>query len=267
MGSLDTGTGLTDVAVSGTYAFVATYNQDVKLQVIDVSNPSVPVLKSSLETPNALLWLQKIVLVGRYVYLGGLKDDKGEFAIVDVINPLAPVLRGKLALSANVNGIAIKGNRAYLATNMTAGEIAIIDISNPVAPSLIKNVDIFGPGQATDVYFDLAKNRGYVSREPGGENTKELAIYDISDIDNPVLIGGMDSAMPLKGVVEGNGLAFLSVGDANNEFQVFNVANPAAVFQMSTLNYPQDVMDMALEQNIVYVAVRSNDAVKIITAK
>lgn len=266
MGSIDTGTGLTDVAVSGTYAFVATYNQTKKLQVIDVANPNAPVLKVSLETPNALQWLQKITLSGRYLYMSGLTDNKGEFVIVDVSNPLAPVMKGKLALGKDVNGVAIKGNRAYLATNDSAGEIIIVDISDPMSPSVIKSVNMPGSGIANDVYFDLARNRAFLAREPDGVETQELVALDISDIENPTVIGGVDAAMPFKGVVESNNLAFISVGDANNEFQVFSITNISAPVRLSTLNYPQDVMDMALENNVVYVAVRSNDAVKIITA-
>jgi len=268
LGSINTGNGLTDVAVSGTWAFATTESQSDKLQVFDVSNTSNPTLKSQVTVSNAVTYPVSIAVDGRYAYVGSLLDNLGEFGIFNISNPLAPSLAGSLKVQADVNSVAIKGNRAYLATSKDNAEILIVDISNPASPSVVGQLDIPGNGDANDVYFDLKQNRAFVSRQAEGvASNPEVAILDISNINVPSIIGSIQSNTGVLAAIESGNLIFASCDVSNAEFQVFSVQDLANPTQWSTVNYPQTVGDMALEDNVIYVAVRSNDAIKILTAQ
>lgn len=267
-GSLDTGAGLMDVAVSGTVAYAITTNQSDKLQVINIANHAAPVLVRGITPVGVLAHPKSIVLDRKNIYIGGKYDDLGEFAIFDLDDPLTPTLRGHLKIAADVNSVAVKDNRAYLATSLDNGEILIVDITDQDNPSVIKQVDIPGTGDANDVFFDLRQKRAYVAcNAEGAAANPEMAVLNIADIENPTLISALNSNTGFSRVVESGNLAFVASQDANQEFQVFDLRNLAAPVFMSGVNYPQDAMDLALEDNVVYAAVRSNDAIKIITAK
>ena len=268
LGSINTGEGLTDVAVSGTWAFATTENQSDKLQVFDVSDASNPTLRSQVTVSNAVTYPVSIALDGHYAYVGSLLDNLGEFGIFNISNPLAPSLAGSLKVQADVNSVAIKGNRAYLATSKDNAEILIVDISNPASPSVVGQLDIPGNGDANDVYFDLKQNRAFVSRQAeGAASNPEIAILDISAVNSPSIIGSIQSNTGVLAAIESGNLVFASCDVSNAEFQVFSVQNLASPEYWSSVNYPQTVGDMALEDNVVYVAVRSNDAIKILTAQ
>lgn len=276
-GSINTGAGLLDVAVTGTYAFAIadydiTQHNNSELQVIDISSPTNPILRTRYTFTGAFQHPIVIKIKGRYAYLGGDRheneaDDHEEFAIVDIQNPLAPVLKGSMHVDGNVNDIVFKGNYAYLATTKDTAEVTVADIIDPLHPSIAKELDLTSNYNANGIYFHATNTRAYVVRDAGGTNAMELGVLNTATIDNPTDLGGADNNNSLLEVIQSGTLIFLSVDVANLEFQVYKLGSANTPVYYSGLNFPQVVKDMVLENNFIYVAVRSNDALKIITSQ
>ena len=68
-------------------------------------------------------------------------------------------------------------------------------------------------------------------------------------------------------VVARDDLAFIASSNSNREFQVINISDPNNPSLWSYFNFPQVATGIDYEDNLVYVSVRSNDALRIITSQ
>ncbi len=270
VGSTNTGPGLNGVDAAGTYAYVANNKTSDQLQIIDVSNQSAPTSTSSFTLPGvsgsgAVGW--SVLYYGGKVYISTKKASGPEFHIIDVSNPASPASLGSKEINADVNAITINGNIAYIATSDTE-ELKALDISNPA--SIVQVGGYSAPGDSEDgKSFSIFGNKLYMGRLVGGDHDDhhELHILDISSSTTPQNLGSKDIAASVNGLVIRDGLAFLGTSDSNKEFQVWDVSNPQDIEFWSSFNFPQVATGVDYEDNLVYVSVRSNDALRIVTSQ
>jgi len=264
--SLNTGPGLNAVDKSGDYAYVANDSSNPQLQIINVSNINSPSLAATLKLPGTSMKAISVMYANSKVYIGTEKGDGPEFHIVDVSNPTAPNWLGSFEINGNVNGIYVRGNLAYIA-NATARELKILDVSNPASVTEIGSYD--APGESEDgKSLDVVGGKLYLGRLVGGNhvNHHEFHIIDVTNPASPQNLGSKDLAADLNSLKIRDNLAFLATGDSNREFQVWDISNPANINLWSYFNFPQVATGIDYEDNLVYVAVRSNDALRIITS-
>ncbi len=168
------------VAVSGDYAFVASYI----LEVFDVSDPSNPTKVGTANARNAY----DVVVRDRYAYVAGLEYG---LRILDVSDPTAPREVGLIDTGnsfAGARGIALAGNYAYIAATDTG--LRVIDVSDPSSPVEVGSLDV--GSRATDVA--VAGTHALVSmRYVGGDTVRGLRVVDISDPAHPVERGFFDT--------------------------------------------------------------------------
>jgi Tfp pilus assembly protein PilV len=264
---LNTGDGLNAIDVSGDYVYVANNDKDVShLQVIDVSNINDPSMISQFWFTDAGEAVT-VFYSDDKVYVGTKKSGGGkEFHIVDVTDPYHLSLVGDLEIGEDVNGIFVKEDKAYLATS-DSDELIIVDIIDPADLSIHSTFGV--PGNSEDgktVY--IVGDKLYLGRLIGGKHTNhhEFHILDITDTLNPSNLGSVDLATSLNDIVVRSNLAFLATSLPNSEFQIWDISDPAAPSLFTTFNFPQVATGIDFEDNLVYVSVRSNDALRIITS-
>lgn len=170
-------------------------------------------LVGSLNTVG-IVW--DVAVSGTYAYLA-VNGIPG-FRVVDVSNPSAPQEVAVLNGSWNANGVFVKGNVAYVATDFHG--LTIVDVSSPAAPSLLGSLDT---GTSWDV--EVFGNTAYVAGGFGG-----LHIIDVASPQNPSLLATYDPSGDSKGqqeglVVRGN-YVYLADGDAG--LQIVDISNPNA---------------------------------------
>ena len=130
-----------NVDVNGGFAYVAA--GATGLQVVNVGNPSSPVIVAALDTPGNA---NDVRVLGNRVYIA---DGSAGLRIIDVTNPVAPVTLGSLDTTGEANDVIVSGNYAYVADGVSG--VQIIDISNPAAPTLVRTVDTPGTARGVDV--------------------------------------------------------------------------------------------------------------------
>lgn len=228
---------LSNIAVSGNYAYIVGADDNTELKIIDISNPVSPVQVGTFNAAgnaNAL----GVFVSGNYVYMTRASSANYEFAVIDVTNPASPTLSGSLSFTANVNEVAVVGNYAYLATSDVSNELRIADVTNKSSPALAGSLNLsagnaattigaFGTtaviGAGTLLYIvnasnpalpiqvsattitgtindiSLGNNNNYVFM--GTTNTAgELTIYDISNQSAPAFVGLYNAAGTYNGV-------------------------------------------------------------------
>jgi hypothetical protein len=98
-------------------------------------------------------------------------------------------------------------------------------------------------------------------------NHHEFHILDISSSSLPQNLGSKDIGADVNDLRIRDNLAFLATADSNKEFQVWNISDPTNITLWSSFNFPQVATGIDYEDNVVYVSVRSNDALRIITSQ
>lgn len=268
--SLNTGPGMNslDLDFYGKFAYIANQSDANQLQIIDITNISAPSLITSYKLPGNSEEGLSIFALGNYVYLGTEDSENGrEFHVVDVSNPSAPQSVGSLEISDDVNAIHVQNNYAYLATAYSS-ELLILDVSNPTSPTLAGQYDASGNSEDGRAVYIIG-SKLYLGRLLGGVSAAnhELHILSVSDPVNPVNLGSQNFSSSIIDLISRDYLLFLATNNSNEEFQVWNISNPTSLTKISGFNFPQVATGIDYENNLVYVSVRSNDALRIITSQ
>lgn len=267
-GNVNTSGGLNAVALSGSYAFVANQDETESLQVINVSNPNSPLLATSLNLGSSDSSARSIAIHGAYAYIGKENSSDGpEFFIVDITNPLQPVVRGSLEIGGDVRRIAVHNNRVILGTGKDDAELIIVNATSPSSPVQTTSYNPPGANDALGLYVNPQDNRAYLTRSGGSSSNPDIYLFDLTNPDTPILLGTDVLGSSVNAVFAADNLAFFGTSASSEEFKIFEASNPVLMTYYSGLNFPQVSIDLRFEDNIVYVAARSNDALRIVTSQ
>ncbi len=252
-----------DVAVSGDYAYIATIDPPVSngyanitvgnrgLKVIDISNPSLPSVVGSVDTP---LGSSGVAVYGDCAYTVG----HGGFYVIDIKSPSSPMIVGFVDTSGDPTCISIFSEYAYIADGLL---LHVVDISNPSLPSIARSIDtpylrsrmtfsghyayvVGGDGlHVLDVRFprfprivkcveitgqpmDIAISGNYAFVT---DHWVGLQLIDIKSPGSPVIIGSFDTPLAYGIAASGN-YAYI-VGHAG--LQVLAIAYPTSYPKIS----------------------------------
>ena len=250
---------LASIDYNSDYVYGASTGVIPDLKVIDAHNPANLSVTSDL---NLITFVnaKSVLKVNTTVYLGVQKTAfNGEFFTIDVTNPSNPSQLDVFEINGNVNKIAYKNHLAYVATSRDDRELFILNVSDPHNISQAGYFDISGTSDATSVFVQSA-SRVFL----GTGNV--LYILDATDPLHVSIIGSLDVGGTINDIYVAGSLAFLATSNSNQEFQVINVSDPAHPALHSYLNFSQVATGVDYQDNIVYVSVRSNDGLRIITS-
>ncbi len=131
-GGYSVGAGVSAISVRGSYAYLATDRKSDELVILDVSNPSAPILAGSYNVVSASGWGdgESVYQRGLELYLGlTYATGSPEIYTLDVSKPSVPSL-----VSAYVAGSSVVGEFArdslLFALTSTSQQLQILDASN-----------------------------------------------------------------------------------------------------------------------------------------
>ena len=261
--------------MANTHAYVANQDPNGQLQIIDISDLSNPLLvaTSSLQGVDPSGSYPAAISIFYYnsrVYVGTAETAGPEFHIFDVSNPLSPIELGQIELTHNVHEIYVKNGLAYLSTSANSQELIILDINDPVNITELGSFNAAGSQDSFSLH--TLGNKLYLGRKKGNAANPELYILNTTTATSVISLGsktinlnGANSA--IVGIIVSGPLAFLATTDPNAGFQVWNISDPGSISNWSTFNYSEVAADMDFENNLIYIANRSNDALRIIKSK
>lgn len=267
-GELETGPGLNDVAIANGFAFLANMDSTNHLLIANISNPVAPYLIKSYRLTGNTEQALTVAATGTAVIMGTASNSGSEIYVVNVENPTSPAILAEFEVGANVNNMFIKGDKVYIATSHDNQEVIILDIANPGNPAIIATINLPSTNDAIGIFVNYQDNRLYAARKTSAvANSPEAVIYSVKDPANPQFLGSLEFGNDIYSAYGADNLMFIATSYSSQEFQLFNAVNPANLQYWIGLNFPQNAVDMVLEDNVVYVAVRSNDALRIITSE
>jgi len=150
------------------------------MEVIDISNPSIPHSLGSLRNGGDA---RAVKVRENLVYLA---SDDTDLQIIDVDDPVNPEIVAEINGFETAYDIALLGHLAYVAAYQQG--LTIIDISDPSTPLPLLTSEP-SVRQHTDV--KISGSYAYVGNGEFG-----LIVYDISNPTNPMYIGGNSTFYP-----------------------------------------------------------------------
>jgi len=185
-----------DVKIRGNFAYFASGNG---LIIVNVSDKSNPALVSNLNLGGGIS--QDLVLSGNYAYIA-LRSDG--VRVVDISNPNSPSLVASITdgyfpgylTGSWAYSVDIKGNYLYVADTFQE-KISVFNIYNPASPVLVRTVSV--PGAAhpdSPRVFTVVQDVLYV-----GSGRYGLYVFDITDPSNPTELYNIGKPPILGGTV------------------------------------------------------------------
>lgn len=208
-GSLDTELNFYRVFVSGDFAYVSEkVNPSTEnLKIINISEPSSPVLTSSIAISNSI---SGIYVLGNYVYIANGSEG---LKVVDVSNVNRPQVVASIDTNGTAHSLFVSGNYAYIA-NGTSG-LMIIDISDLTKLKRIGSV--YTQSEAFDL--DIVGSHAYLAG-----TSKGLTIINISNPTSPQITSSVDSIGSAYNIsVSGN---YAYIGKYSGGFELIDISNP-----------------------------------------
>lgn len=137
-----------DVALAGSYAYVAL--GDGGLLILDVSNPAHPTSAGQYHPSGRT---ERVQVVGTRAYLGtrthrgggcGGEGWRGQVLILDIQDPVKPVLLGRFVTSYELTDFCVDGDRLYAGdTGFEVSDFYVVDVRDASHPArLSANVGI-----------------------------------------------------------------------------------------------------------------------------
>jgi hypothetical protein len=155
----------------GKYAYSGSLGSQT-INVVDVSNPSNPVLVGSVNigvSPYDIAYSDGYIFTTNYI--------SGSMSIVNVKNPVSPTLVTSTAISSNSQSIAVSGRYAYFAG---AAKFSVVDVADVSRPLVVREIVTAGNPVAVTVSGRYA----YVANYSGST----VYIVDISGTEVSSLI-------------------------------------------------------------------------------
>ncbi len=230
------------LAISGQYAYMASPNN--ALEIINIADPQNLVLSGEF-TSSQFNW--GLDVSSNYAYM---TDRYGGFKIIDVSDSQSPELLSDFNYSRYVYQVGITGNMAIVAD--TTHFLKILNLSYPDSLFRLPN---YGMGPWING-IEIVGNLALFSSQSGYESG--LYIFDISNIERPVLLGRSLDTFTYAGDLAIDSTYVYLLSDAG--FHVINISDPSSPwrqghFYISNYNRPNDI---AIKDSIAYVA--ANDS-------
>ena len=220
--------GAVDLQVVGDYAYVCSYT-GASLAVVDVSDPTDPIVIGSTGTLTNLAGARAVCVSGNHAYVAAFDADR--LTIINISDPTTPVEVGSVTGSNldGAEGVCVSGNYAYV-TAYEVDKLTVVDITDPTNPTELGSV----AGTYTNRIRKLNIVGNYAYATAYADDS--LTIFNISDPTTPVQVG-TTGVLPNMGgaydVYVSGAYAYVSASDGY-DLTIFNISDPTALVQVGT---------------------------------
>ena len=185
---------------------------------------------------------------------------------IDVSNPASPSVISQFSIDGNVNDFTATGDKLYVITSASNKDVWIYDITNPANPTFVSNNDVANESEGLSIFMQETQT-GSTANLLAGSNENELIVVAATTTSQMYVRSRLNLGSSINDIicVEGN-LAFLSTSNSNKEFVIVNIVNPDNIVEYASLNFPQQGTGIDFADNKVFMSVKSNDALRIITS-
>jgi hypothetical protein len=209
--------------------------------IVDVSNPSFPILIESTSTSG---WGYDVCVLSPYTYAYTADDWEG-IHIIDITNPTNPQVDTALYAADVSYDIVVDNSKAYIANNLAG--LKIIDVSYPSSPFDLGSYDTIGqiPFMKTVVAKDSFAFIPWFGNP-------WMRVVDVIDPTNPRLAGFPDSCQAVsEDMIIRDTFLYIA---ADYRFLIYNIAHPRQPRLVGSCNLPTGSAGLCIQDTFAYVA-------------
>ena len=214
LGSVELEGNIIAVDADGDGARVAALAWGGELSFVDASNPSLPIIRSSLPTQGVDLSIANTIVAVA-------EGDQG-VVLLDVTDLEMPTVAGRISTSDPARAVALDSDIAVigLAVNdVVEGAIAIYDVSDPNNPILMAQL----PTSNWVYAVDVADSKAAIL------TGSSILMIDISNPSAPVELGSSDLRFGIPEDIAIDG-SFVHVSSWSGSYHVIDFSNPSGPF-------------------------------------
>jgi hypothetical protein len=231
------------IAVNDGLALITTLDYPCLLEIVDVQNPTFPIILSSLDIPGTAA---KVAYNNEVAYVAAFSEG---LQIVDISDPVNPFIVGSVDTPGSAVDVDIDGEIAYV-TDFKSG-LQIMNVADTENPTIIANVE-----PEIECAFNTTINNGlaYVSETTlEGLRYDSITVIDIDDPSNPVVLKGNGELNTNNSfTIAGN---FAYAYDSQRQLKVIDLSdpvNPVVGSIIEKLGY--SCAELAVADGFLYVA-------------
>jgi len=263
---------VSDIYISGKYAYVTTISVTENFYIIDISDPITPVIVGSLNLPSNTA-ARGVHVLGKYAYI--VTDETGDdFHIIDISDPTAPIEVRSLNLPNSAFGVYVSGKYAYVVNNDVTGstcpaqcEFHIIDLTGIDAPtanigalqssniSVTENITI-----GNDAYIGngLVVGSGGILSQGGlsvsGGDIRHVGGSFLQTVGSgPTIVGSLNLPTSGRGVHISGKYAYVTTLSTGNDLHIIDISTPSTPIEVGSLNLPHSANSVYVSSKYAYV--------------
>ena len=255
--------GISALSLKDNYLYAASANDTRELAIFNIADPPNTSEAGFLNLSGSSDAISVLVIPNSNVVAIGRKDSAPyEISFVDVSNPASPNAINQWVADGDINDFIYANRKLYAVSEDSDDDIWTFNVSNPSTPSLIGTYNLADGTEDISAGFQLPGNLFIGNADNkfivvGATTTNQMYLR------SSFVTGGAVNDLVC---VAGN-LAFLATSNNNKEFIIANIANPDNIAEYGSLNLSQSATGVDFADNKVFVSVRSNESLKIITSQ
>jgi len=262
LGTLNLADDILGIAVTGTYAYLASKADSAELMVVNISNPTAPSLTTSLDLINNGD-ARRLAIKGNRLYL--IRDNKGSnptFYVFDISTPSSPVSLGSVFIGGGLDVATSKVGTeyAYIASETDTQELQAVNVTTPASMLVNGSADLISNNDAYAIA--VSGTYAYVGTEDRGGDP-EFFVMDISTPTSPSVVNTLNTE-ELFSVRAANGYVYLG-GKANPpEIRIVDATNPLSLTTVASFDTSGNILDMAVTYNRLFAVSKGEPELVII---
>lgn len=198
-----------EIKILDDYAYISCYGSIV---ILDISNPSNPIIAAEVDYNNGMN--QDIDIDGNYAYIAVRWGTNRGLQIIDISNPISPLLINSISTTLHCYQIAAYNNYVYLGESQF---LDIFNVSDPLNPIKLNSIDL------GSTIRDIKISWPYIYTD---SQNNGLTIFNVSDPLNPINIGSAPLEDPSDIVLSNNYIYVGNTVDGNMETNIFDISDP-----------------------------------------
>ncbi len=224
VGSVAVSEGLNDLALTGDVVVAVNRNG---LLVFDVSEPQQPLQIGSLLLPDGY----RVRLDGGVAYVS---SDAAGLQVIDISDPNNPVQIGSYDTVGTTAAVTVSGDHAFL--GQSTDGLVIADLNDPNAVQVTGRADGGADGDSVLIGDYLYVADWYT---PG------LHVLDVSDLSDPIEVGGVYDFNATRLATDGESLYVMSFSVATQLYSlhIFDLSDPTSPVELSMMPVSPHILE------------------------
>jgi type II secretory pathway pseudopilin PulG len=215
------------VVPTTTHAYLATSVTSAEVTVVRIDTPTAPTSVGTYDASGTSIG-NDIFAVGSAIYLGKANNTSGGELFILTANTANPnavtfTLVSSPEIGSSINGVAVSGTVAFLATSLTNAQFIAVNITTPASPTTLGSLNLAG------VANDITVSGGYAFLATA-HDTRELTMVQPSPE-----VGA--SGYATSGTLDSS--SFDAGASAGYNYITFTITEPASTdvrFQLASNN-------------------------------